>query len=80
MYYCYILYSEKLDKYYIGSTSNIEGRLQRHNTSKKGFTSTGKPWMLRYYESFETKKEAMQREFQLKRQKNREMIKSLIGD
>ena len=27
MFYCYILYSEKLDKYYIGSTSNLQRRL-----------------------------------------------------
>jgi putative endonuclease len=80
MHYCYILYSEKLDKYYIGSTSNIEGRLSRHNSSSKGFTSTGKPWILKYYEVFESKKDAMQRELELKRHKSRKIIESLIGD
>jgi len=62
MFYCYILYSEKIDKYYIGSTGNLEGRLQRHNTSNHGFTSTGKPWGLKYSEGFKTKAEALQRE------------------
>ncbi len=52
MFYCYILYSERLDKYYIGSTNDLNGRLQRHNTSNHGFTSTGKPWELKYSESF----------------------------
>ena len=79
MYYCYILYSEKLDKYYIGSTANIEGRIQRHNSSNKGFTSTGKPWKLMYYEEFEEKKAAMQREIELKRHKSRKLIELLIG-
>ena len=55
MYYCYILYSERLDKYYIGSTSDLEGRQQRHNTSNKGFTSIGKPWVIKYSEQYESK-------------------------
>ena len=79
MYYCYILYSEKLDKYYIGSTSDVEGRLQRHNTSKKGFTSNGKPWELKYYERFESKHEALSREFQIKSWKDRDMLQGLIS-
>ena len=78
MFYCYILYSKKLGKYYIGSTSNLQGRLQRHNTSNHGFPSTGKPWELRYSENFETKQEAMQRELQLKKWKNRDLLEELI--
>ena len=80
MYYCYILYSQKLDKYYIGSTANIEGRLQRHNTSGKGFTSTGKPWVIKYTEAYETKIEALQRELQLKKWKSRAEIEKLIRE
>lgn len=81
MYYCYILYSEKLDKYYIGSTADLDGRLQRHNTSNHGFTSTGKPWEIKYFESFETKNLALKRETQLKNRKNRKAIEDLIdGD
>jgi len=66
MYYCYILYSKKLDKHYIGSTRDLGGRLQRHNTSNHGFTSTGKPWEIKYFERFEKKTEALKRETQLK--------------
>ena len=79
MYYCYILYSSKLDKYYIGSTGNLEGRLQRHNTSNIGFTSTGKPWEIKYFEIFETKPGAMKRELELKKLKSRTLIKELIN-
>ena len=78
MFYTYILYSEKLDKYYIGSTGNLSGRIQRHNTSKHGFTSTGKPWILKYYESFETKPEEMRRELQLKKWKSRNALEDMI--
>ncbi|MBK6285763.1 MAG: GIY-YIG nuclease family protein [Draconibacterium sp.] len=78
MYFCYILFSSKLDKYYIGSTGNLEGRLQRHNTSNTGFTSTGKPWEIKYFETFETKSGAMKRELELKKWKNRILIEELI--
>jgi putative endonuclease len=78
MYFCYILYSEKLNKYYIGSTADPIGRLQRHNTSKKGFTATGKPWALKYTEQFENKQLAMKRELQLKKWKNRQRLEELI--
>ena len=79
MHYCYILYSARLDKYYIGSTRDIEGRISRHNTSKQGFTSTGKPWVIKYQESFSTKTEALKRELQLKSWKNRIAIEDLIS-
>jgi len=79
MYWCYILYSQKLDKYYIGSTSDLNGRLHRHNTSASGFTSTGKSWTLKYFEIFETKSEALLRELQLKKWKNRKALEDLIG-
>jgi len=79
MFYCYILYSQKIDKYYIGSTGNLEGRLQRHNTSNIGFTSTGKPWEIKCFETFETKQAAMKRELELKKWKNRVLIEELIN-
>ncbi len=79
MFYCYILYSQKLDKYYIGSTSDVDGRLQRHNTSRKGFTSTGKPWVVKYFERFDSKHDALTRELQIKSWKDRKLIEGLIS-
>ena len=53
MTYCYILFSEKLHKYYIGSTTDLERRLIDHNRGKEKFTSLGVPWKLVYKETFE---------------------------
>jgi len=78
MYAVYILYSSKLDKYYIGSSADIADRLRRHNSHSKGFTSTGRPWILVYSEEFGEKQEAEAREKQLKRWKNRERLNALI--
>ncbi len=78
-YYMYILYSSKLDKYYVGSTNNIEDRLERHLLSKKGFTSKADDWQLKYSEVFNTRKEALSRERQIKKWKSRKIIETLIG-
>ena len=78
MFFIYIIYSQKLDKYYIGYTTDIEDRLSKHNRNSKGFTNTGKPWILVYSESFSSKKEAMEREKQLKNWKNRDRLEKLI--
>jgi len=34
MFWIYIIYSEKFDKYYVGFSSDIEGRLAAHNHPK----------------------------------------------
>ncbi len=78
MYAVYILYSSKLDKYYIGYSADIIGRLRRHNSHSKGFTSTGRPWILVYSELFADKHDAESREQQLKKWKNKERLKKLI--
>ena len=46
VYFVYILYSEKLDKYYKGQTSNLKSRLERHNRGLETYTKKGTPWIL----------------------------------
>jgi len=53
MFYTYILFSEKLNKYYIGSSNNPQKRLVRHNAGHNAFTKTGIPWILVYQESLQ---------------------------
>jgi len=77
-YYIYILQSEKDNSFYIGYSYNPQERLVKHNNSSKGYTSTKKPWTIVYTETFHNKKEAIQREKFLKRQKSAELIKRLI--
>jgi putative endonuclease len=78
MFAVYLIYSSKLDKYYIGSTSDLHDRLLKHNRKSKGFSSPGRPWVLLYSESFDNKKDAMSREKQLKSWKNRQRLENLI--
>ncbi len=53
MYYFYILYSEQLDKYYIGHTAELEERSRRHNSNHKGWTGKVNDWEIDYSEEFE---------------------------
>ncbi len=42
-FFVYILYSEVLRRYYVGSTNDVHTRVERHNTSKYGYTKIGLP-------------------------------------
>ncbi|MDR9414728.1 MAG: GIY-YIG nuclease family protein [Gracilimonas sp.] len=75
MFTVYALYSPKYDKIYVGYTSNLEQRLLSHNKlGKKGWTIKYRPWEVVFTEEFETKKEAMKREKQLKSAKGRQYV------
>lgn len=75
MNYVYILFSEKLNKYYIGFTSiSVEERLKKYLSNHSGFTSRSKYWMIVYREEYLTKEEASKREKELKRWKSRSKI------
>jgi putative endonuclease len=72
----YVLHSQTFDQIYIGYSSNLEGRLMSHNElATTGWTVRYRPWILIHTEKFETKKEAMTREKQLKSAKGREWIR-----
>ena len=74
----YILFSEKLNKFYIGACIDIERRLYEHNIGHSKFTASGVPWMLKYTEEFETLQEAKKRELYIKKMKSRKYIEDLI--
>ncbi len=79
MYYSYILYSKIRNKFYVGSTSNLLERLQKHNSNHKGFTGGVGDWEIVYKEIFETKSAAINREKQIKSWKSSKKIKELIS-
>jgi putative endonuclease len=77
-YFTYILFSEKLNRYYIGSSQDISQRLERHNAGATKSTKTGRPWKIVYYEKYNSKTEAIKRENYLKRMKSKKFIESFI--
>jgi putative endonuclease len=79
MYYTYILYSAKIDGYYIGYTGDsLDSRIYKHLHTNKGHTAKAKDWILVYSETYPTKEEAMARERQLKNWKNRTRLELLF--
>ena len=78
MWYVYIIYSKKIDRYYIGHTDDLKWRMERHNSGWGKYTKRGIPWELKYYEQYKTKSEAIKREKEIKKKKSRKYIEALI--
>jgi putative endonuclease len=79
MFSVYVLYSISFDKIYIGFTSDLKSRFLSHNElDKNGWTSRFRPWIVVYTEEYQTKKEALCRERELKSAKGRDFIWKII--
>ena len=66
-HFVYILWSEKLKKYYIGSTQDVENRFREHNKGESKFTSKGIPWNLIWKVEIENKGVAIRLEQKIKK-------------
>ena len=74
MNYTYILRCRD-GSLYTGWTNNLEKRLNCHNAGKGAkYTKARLPVELAYFETFQTKKEAMQREWEIKKMTRKEKI------
>jgi putative endonuclease len=52
---------------YVGWTSDVARRLAQHNSGKGARATRGRTWVLLHSEWFSTRREAMSREWHLKR-------------
>ena len=79
MNYTYILKC-KDDSLYTGWTNNLKKRITSHNAGKGAkYTKARRPVELVYYEEFQTREEAMKREYaikQLSRKEKEALIKT----
>lgn len=76
MYYVYLLLCAD-GSYYCGSTNDLEKRLKAHNSGHGAkYTRSRGPCRLVYTESYETKHEALSREWHMKKldHRQREML------
>lgn len=59
--------------FYTGWTNDLTGRMEAHNQGRGAkYTKARRPVTLIYYETFETKEEAMKREYAIKRLSRKE--------
>ena len=78
-YHTYILFSPRLDNYYVGHSQNIEERINNyHNVGKAKYTKRGIPWRLVYSKAFDTRADAMKHEREIKLRKSRRFIEKLV--
>jgi putative endonuclease len=62
----YVLWSQSLQKRYVGSTLDLDKRTREHNAGGSRFTSGGRPWVVVHVERCDTVPEARKRELHLK--------------
>ena len=66
MFYVYILFSKKSNRYYIGQTNDITRRLHRHNSGYELATAPYVPWQLECIIEKATRSESVILEHKLK--------------
>jgi len=77
---CYILFSQSLDRYYVGYTTDINERLILHNEGYfggKSFTRKASDWEIFLLIPCGTIKQAITIETGIKKMKSREYIENL---
>ena len=79
MFIVYIIYSRKIDKYYVGYTIDMDKRQKEHNTGISTFTSRASDWELKWMKEFSSREEAMSEEKRIKSKKSRKYIEWLIS-
>ncbi len=73
--FVYVLGSAGLDKTrtYVGWTTDLDRRLSEHNSGNGARSTKGRIWVLLYAERYVTRREAMSREWHLKRDRQLRM-------
>ena len=77
-YYVYVLKNTNKSKLttYVGYTNNLKKRLKLHNEGLGAKFTRGRNWQVIYFEKYQTKKEAISREYYIKKnRKFRNFIK-----
>jgi len=78
MFYTCVIQSINTGILYKGFTTDLEKRLDEHNTGLSNFTSKLIPWKLVLFEEHATKKEALKREKWYKTGVGRDWIKQQL--
>ena len=80
MFYIYILYSVKFDKFYVGQTDDVDRRLIEHNElSDHSYTSKYRPWQIAAsFKTGDSRTLARKIESHIKKQKSKGYIEEII--
>lgn len=78
MYYVYILQSN--DRFYVGYTTRLEGRLEEHNAGLNISTKAFRPWKIIYFESHLNQLDALRREKYFKTTQGRLSLRRMLRE
>jgi putative endonuclease len=78
MPHAYVLRSRTTGRHYTGATTNLKGRLEKHNSDQSISTKHRGPWELIHCEEFATLAEALRRERFFKTGKGRDELKRIL--
>ncbi len=67
MFTTYILYSKIINSYYTGHSNDLERRMKEHNSGRNSTTRKGVPWIVVFTVEFQTRGEAVQLEYKIKK-------------
>ena len=79
MHFVYIIYSISINRYYVGETAHLEGRIQQHNQGlyENASTKTASDWELFLSIECVRRTQALKLERFIKKQKSRKFIEKL---
>ena len=77
-YYTYVLYSLKDFKLYIGFSTDLQKRLEKHNNGENTSTACRRPLIFIFAEAFINEKDARSREKFFKTGRGREIIQKKL--
>lgn len=80
MAWVYILQSQVNNRYYVGSTIDLENRLLEHNLGLSTYTKLTRPFKVMFSQEYKTLTEAKKIEIKLKKLKIRKIIQKIIKD
>ena len=81
-HFIYILFSEKINRYYIGETHDTDGRLLKHNQNyyENSFTKAANDWKIVLKFECENRDESLFLEKFIKRMKSKKFIQKIISN
>lgn len=78
-HYFYVVQCKDLS-FYAGYTTNLQRRIKMHNDGKGAkYTRARRPVILKYFELYETKRQALQREYAFKQLTRKQKIAHMKG-
>ena len=82
VYYIYIIYSEKLNRFYVGTTDDVTRRIVQHNNAfyLTSFTAKGIPWVLKLCFECQSSEKAYLLERFIKKMKSKVFIEKIIAN